>query len=262
MILIADNLRITDSTVQKALKDRVGDQIKSLTEKLVNSGAEAIDINPGPLTKDAESTMEFLVYSVTEAADLPILIDTTNPEAIRAGLSIGKKGIIINGFSLEPFKLEQILPLAKEFDVDIIGYLLDSKSMPPAGIQERLSIAVELYQNCRDSGISEDRLIIDPVISPLLWSDGAKRNMELLEIIRLLPDVLGFPVRTIAGLSNLTSGIRDKEKKLMYQKTYLPMLASSGLNMLLMDMMNTPVVKLANICNSLTSGKPFTLANF
>lgn len=258
MILIADNLRITDSIVQNAVKNRDRDQIKSLVEQLVNAGAEAIDINPGPLTKDAGSTMKFLLDSVTEAADLPILIDTTNPEAIEAGLSMGKKGMVINGFSLESSKLEQILPLAREFDVDIIGYLLDSKSQPPSGIQDRLSIAVELFQKCMDSGVSKDRLIIDPVVAPLLWDDGARRNKELIEVIRLLPDVLGFPVRTIAGLSNLTSGIRDKEKKLMYQKAYLPMLSSSGLTMLLMGILNSPVVKLANICNSLMDEKPFT----
>ncbi|MFC1839528.1 dihydropteroate synthase [Thermodesulfobacteriota bacterium] len=262
MILVADNLRITDSTIQNAIKNRDRDQIYSLTERLVNAGAGAIDINPGPLTKEADSQMKFFVDSVRVVTDLPLLLDTTNPEAIRAGLSAGKTGMIINGFSLEPCKLEQILPLAKEFDVDIIGFLLNSDSQPPADIQDRLNIAVELFQKCREAGISENRLIIDPVVAPLLWNNGATRNMELLEIIRLLPDILGFQVRTIAGLSNLTSGISDKEKKLTLQKAYLPMLASSGLTMLLMDILNTPVVNMANTCNSLTGKKTFTLYDF
>jgi len=37
---------------------------------------------------------------------------------------LSKNRVIINGFSLEPLKLERILPLAKEYNVDIVGFLL------------------------------------------------------------------------------------------------------------------------------------------
>lgn len=43
-------------------------------------------------------------------------------------------------------------------------------------------------------------MIIDPVVAPLVWQDGNLQNMEVLEVIRTLPDLLGFPVRTIAGM--------------------------------------------------------------
>ena len=221
--------------------------------------AGAIDINTGPLISSPEEKMEFLIQSILEVTDRPLILDTVNQTAIRAGLSVSKNRVIINGFSLEHDRLEKILPLAAEFDADIIGYLLDSNGHPPLDTQDRLNIAVELYQKCMESGIPEDRLIIDPIVAPLLWNDGAKRNMEFLKIIRMLPDILGFPVRTIAGLSNLTSGIKDVEKRIILQKTYLSMLSASELSIILMDMLNKSLVKTAKTCNLLTSERPFSV---
>ena len=259
MILAADNIRITNSIIQRALNDMDTVPVQDMAVKLHAAGADAIDINPGPLTSRPEEKIEFLVNSIQEVTDLPILLDTTNPKAIKAGLSISKNKVIINGFSPEHDKLEKILPLAAEFDVDIIGYILDSNGLPPSDTQDRLNIAVELYQKCRESGISEDRLIIDPVVSPLIWNDGANRNMELLKIVRILPDILGFPVKTIAGLSNLTSGIKDMDKRIILQKIYLSMLSASGLSIALMDMLNESLVEVAKTCNLITSERPFSV---
>lgn len=57
-----------------------------------------------------------------------------------------------------------------------------------------------MFNECRKAGIQPQRLIIDPVVAPLVWQDGNLQNMEVLEVIRTLPDLLGFPVRTIAGM--------------------------------------------------------------
>lgn len=257
MILAADNIRITNGTIKRAVDTMDPAPVQDMAIQLQEAGA--IDINTGPLTSSPEEKMEFLIQSVQDVTDLPVILDTVNPAAIRSGLCAGKNRVIINGFSLEHDKLEKILPLAAEFDADIIGYLLDSNGHPPLDTQDRLNIAVELYQKCRESGISEDRLIIDPIVAPLLWNDGTTRNMDLLKIIRILPDILGFPVRTIAGLSNLTSGIKDVEKRIILQKTYLSMLSASGLSIILIDMLNKPLLKTAKTCNLLTSEKPFSV---
>ena len=259
MILTADNIRITNSIIQRAVSNTDAVSIQEMAAKLETSGANWIDINTGPLKSRPEEKMEFLVRSIQDVTDLPIILDTINPSAIREGLSVNKNRAIINGFSLERDKLNKILPIAAEFNADIIGYLLDSKGLPPFDTQDRLNIALELYQECRKSDVSEKKLIIDPVIAPLLWNDGAKRNMELLNIIRMLPDMLGFPVKTIAGLSNLTSGIKDMEKRIILQKAYLSMLSASGLSIVLMDILSKPLVDMAKTCNLITSERPLSI---
>ena len=128
-----------------------------------------------------------------------------------------------------------MLPLAVSAETEIVGYLLTAQSQVPVTLDERMEIAVALYQTARDAGLPPEQLIIDPVVVPLTWDDGLRRNRETLALIRQLPDLIGGPVKTIAGLSNLTSGAPDRRRRTLLQSTYLPMLAAAGLDMALMD---------------------------
>ena len=73
-----------------------------------------------------------------------------------------------------------------------------------------------------------------------------------------MPELLGFKVRTIAGLSNLTTGKGDRGKKLLMEKAYLPMLLEAGLSMVLMDMFHGETVRTARACRALMSPKVFS----
>jgi 5-methyltetrahydrofolate corrinoid/iron sulfur protein methyltransferase len=177
---------------------------------------------------------------------------------MKAGLEANKKIAIINGFSLEPAKLEQMLPLAKRFGTQIIGYLLYPNGHVPPDGSERLSVAVALYDAFRKAGLENEQLIIDPVVVPVMWQNGTTQNMDTLSVVRTLPDLLGFDVSTIAGLSNLTSGQEDKEKKRLLESVYLPMLAVSGLNMALLNMFHEETVSVAMTCKVLMNQKIFS----
>ena len=252
-MIAADNIRITNPVVDAALSDLDPRPIQVLAEKCESAGAEAIDINSGPLNRDPERKMAFLVEVIQDVTGLPILLDTANPSALEAGLRVCRNRVIVNGFSLEPAKLASILPLAKKYEAHIIGYLLYPDSHVPSDGAERLGVAIELFDKYIQAGLDKERLIIDPVISPLMWQDGNAQDMEILSVIRMLPDVLGFDVRTIAGLSNLTSGQGDRGKKILMEKIYLPMLMGSGLSIALMDVTHVETIQVARACRSLMS---------
>ena len=166
---------------------------------------------------------------------------------MKAGLEANRKVAVINGISLEPHKLESILSLAVAYDVDIIGYLLDERSQMPPNQDDRMAIALELFQRCLAAGLRPEQLILDPVVAPLIWQDGLQRNRDLLEIIRRLPELLDFPVRTVAGLSNLTTGQKALGPKQRLEQTYLSMLASAGLSWVLLDILHHETVTSAKI---------------
>ena len=251
MILVADNLQITRDSVAKAIRHQNPDILQTMVRAMEAAGAEAIDLNTGPLGRDAARQMRFCVETVQAATDLPLLIDTANPLAMQAGLEANRKVAVINGISLEPYKLEAILPLAVAYDVDIIGYLLDDRSQMPQHLDDRMAIALELFQCCLTAGLRPAQLILDPVVAPLIWQDGLQRNRDLLEIIRRLPELLDFPVRTVAGLSNLTTGQKTLGLKQPLEQTYLSMLASAGLSWVLLDIHHHDTVASARICRML-----------
>lgn len=246
MLIVADNLRITQPSVADALARRDPAPISALVKTCLAAGAQAMDINTGPLSRDSAAQMRFLVETAQDSCDLPILLDTTNDEAVAAGLRAAHGRVIINGFSLEPHKLERMLPLAVEFGVEIVGYLLTDRSQVPLTLNERMEIAVSLYQAAQDAGLKDEQLIIDPVVVPLTWDDGGRRNRETLALISQLPDLLGTPIQTIAGLSNLSSGAPDTRRRTLLQSAYLPMLAAAGLGMALMDVTAAQTMAIAS----------------
>jgi len=250
MLIVADNLQITNPRIQAALDQMNPEPIRELVTRCVAAGAQAIDINSGPLSRNPEERMAFLVETVQSATALPLILDTSNPRALEAGLITCRNKTIINGFSLEPRKLSAILPLAKKHHTDIIGYLLYSDSHVPIGEEDCIQVALELFDAFKKAGLENEQLIIDPVVAPVIWEDGMRHNQSVLSLIRMLPDILGFPVRTIAGISNLTTGNLPFDKKHLLERAFLPMLATAGLSMALVNVFHRETLQTAGICNS------------
>jgi 5-methyltetrahydrofolate corrinoid/iron sulfur protein methyltransferase len=258
MRIIADNLRITQKAIELAVAENDPLPLQAMAKRCEAAGADGIDINSGPLYRDPESRMAFMVAAVQEVTQLPLILDTSNPKALKAGLLAGKTPVTLNGLSLEPSRLEHILPLAAAHQTDLVCYLLYPNGHVPPDSTERLNVAVSMYQKCLEAGVEPDRVIIDPVVVPLSWQDGLFQAREVLTVVKTLPELLGFPVRTIAGLSNLAAGARDSVKKRLAEQTYLPMLAASGLSMILMNVLHTDSVRVARTCRLFSRESIFT----
>lgn len=258
MKLIADNLRITKPAIQKALREKNPETINAMAELCENAGAWGIDVNTGPLGRDPEKGMHFFIRAVQEVTNLPLFIDTSNPKAMKAGLETIKNRPVLNGFSLEPKKVAQILPLARDYDADIVGFLLYPDSSVPRNAQQRFEVTLELFEKAEKAGVSKERIIIDPVVPPLAWEDGIVQARHVLDVIRTLPELLGFPVRTIAGISNLATRAENKNKKMRVTKAYLAMLAEAGLTYALIDILDEELVKTARTASVLSNDTLFS----
>jgi 5-methyltetrahydrofolate corrinoid/iron sulfur protein methyltransferase len=257
-------LQITDQALAAAI-DRMDPQpICRIVRECESAGAQAIDINSGPLMRDAEKKMTFLVEAVRSATRLPLLLDTANHTALEAGLLACKSHPfppIINGFSLESKKLEHILPLAKKYHAHIIGYILLPNSHVPINEDECITVVLELYKEFQKAGLDDEQLIVDPVVTPVIWEDGVRHNMSILSVMRSLPDLLGFPVRTIAGVSNLTTGKLPRDKKQLLEQSFIPVLAASGLSMALLNVFHSQSMQTARACNALLTPGIFSWAD-
>lgn len=251
MKIISDTLQPMNPRIQAAIQGEEPEPIRKIVQSVTAKDIHGIDINCGPLSKEPEQKMRFLVDTVQQETRLPLFLDTTNAKAIEAGLRVCRNPVTINGLSLEPAKLKSILPLALAYDVDIVCYLLTEEGQVPRSLDERLGIAARLFHECVQAGISAQRLVIDPIVVPLLWDDGLEMNRDLLVILKLLPEVLGHPVRTIAGLSNLTAGIRDMQRKMVLECAFLPMMAYAGLKEILMNVDRADTLSVAGACRRL-----------
>jgi 5-methyltetrahydrofolate corrinoid/iron sulfur protein methyltransferase len=92
----------------------------------------------------------------------------------------------------------------------------------------------------------------------MAWADGIIQARQVLEVIRTLPDLLGFPVRTIGGVSNLGTNAPDRAARLVIEQSYIAMLASAGLSFALLDILNPDLVKAARVSGILATENIFS----
>ncbi|MCF8082574.1 MAG: hypothetical protein K9M96_05740 [Deltaproteobacteria bacterium] len=79
-----------------------------------------------------------------------------------------------------------------------------------------------------------------------------------MKVIQALPGVLGYEVRTVAGLSNLTAGTPFSDKQVPVECAYEAMLAVFGLDMILVNIFHQKTVWVLEACDALLSHKVFT----
>ena len=121
------------------------------------AGASYIDLNTAALLDKEVQTLEWAIPLLQEELNIPLTIDTPNPEAMEAGLKIHKGQALLNSLSGEANRIKTFLPLIKEYRPRIIVLCLDDEGMPETSDKE-LSIARKIYYY-RSFGHLDDRWI-------------------------------------------------------------------------------------------------------
>ena len=125
MLLAADNIHALNKEVAEAMERLDPVPIRRRARRLERAGAQWIDINPGYLSRKKEDRMTFLVEAVQEATDLPLILDSPLARVLRRGIAACRRSPILSGVTLEPEKVEEILPLAVEHNTALVVLPLD-----------------------------------------------------------------------------------------------------------------------------------------
>ena len=91
MLLIGESLNVISRKIGRAFKEKDPLPIQEEAKKQKDLGMDFIDINLGPARKGGPELMEWVVKTVQEVVDdIPLVLDTSNIEAIEAGCVQGK----------------------------------------------------------------------------------------------------------------------------------------------------------------------------
>ena len=113
--------------------------------------------------------MAWLMELVQGAVDLPVAIDSANPEAAKVGLSMAQKAgrkPILNSISLEKHRLKSLLPIAQKNECMVVALLM-SDGGTPSGVDDRLASAEKLIGRLTGAGKKLDEIIVDPCFLPV-----------------------------------------------------------------------------------------------
>jgi 5-methyltetrahydrofolate--homocysteine methyltransferase len=191
----------------------------------VGLGADMIDINVSAFGVDEAGLIPKAIIAAQEVVDVPLCIDSNNPDAIEAALKVYKGKPLVNSVSGETPSITRVLPLIKEYGAAVVGLVQDDQGVPKTA-DRRLEIASAILEKALSAGIPKEDVLID-CLAFAVGADTAS-GPEVLNAIQRVRDELGLN-QTI-GASNISFGLPDRET---LNAAFLPMIVEKGVTCLI-----------------------------
>jgi 5-methyltetrahydrofolate corrinoid/iron sulfur protein methyltransferase len=237
MILIGENLNIMVKRIGQAMKERDPKPIQELALAEAEAGVDYIDINLGPARKGGEELMEWMVRTVQEVVDLPLYLDTTNVNAIEAGLKVykNKQGKpVINSIMCRPERMETQIPLVTKYDAGMVALLWGPEGMP-RDAAERGLLAADILQRAAEAGVAGEDIWIDPIVTPVnVQQNQLLECNQFMSELDMIGEVLAPGCRSTCGLSNVSNGAPEELRPVLNQ-TYMMILDKFGMRSCIVD---------------------------
>ncbi len=187
------------------------DAILEVAREQVDGGAHALDISVAVTERSDEAAlMRRVVKKLASGVEVPLVIDSTEPDVMEAALKIAPGRCLLNSTHLESGreKADRIFSLAKAYSAAVLVLTIDEKGMAKTA-ERKLDVARRIYEIAvNDHGLRPQDLVYDTLTFTLATGDPEFANaaIETIEGIRLikaeLPGVL-----TSLGVSNISFGL-------------------------------------------------------
>ena len=232
-----------------ALRNGDLDYILKVAVEEVDAGADILDVNLGLPDIDEKEMMVKVIKELQGILDIPLQIDSSDPEVIEAALRYYNGTAIVNSVNGEVEVLEKTLPAVKKYGAAVIGLTMDDNGIPDTAAG-RFAIAERIVNKAAEFGISRDKIIIDCLtLTASAQQEGVK---ETLKAVKMVKEKLG--VKTTLGVSNVSFGLPARP---ILNKTFLSMALYQGLNLPIIDPNDEEMmaaVKAAAVLNNIDQG--------
>jgi len=191
--------------LQQALRENDLDYIVSLGIQQQEAGADILDVNVGLPGIDEKEMMVRVIEALQAAVDLPLQIDSSDPEVIEAGLRAVCGKALVNSVNGKEETLEAVLPLCRKYGAAVVGLCLDESGIPETW-QGRVAIAERIVAAAERYGIPRQDVYIDCLsLTVSAQQEQARQTLMALMAVKRLG------VQTILGVSNISFGMPERE---------------------------------------------------
>ena len=219
---------------KRLLEEENDDEIMSLAKDMVREGSHVIDVNVDYAGRDNAADMRRIVSLLVQQVNAPLMLDSTQPATIEAGLKAAGGKCIINSANLEDGeeKFAEMCQLAKRYGAGLVlGTIDEDKENAMARTRERkLSIAQRMYELAVNThGLAPADLMFDPLVLPVStgMDQDRKSGLETIEGTRLISEA--FPECQITcGLSNISFGLKPAARQVL-NSAFLYELVQAGM---------------------------------
>ncbi len=248
-ILIGERINPTGKPpMKKALQE--GDMGWMLREAVrqQEAGADMLDINVGLPGIDEAQWLARLVAAVQSVSDLPLQLDTANPEALSSAMRRYNGKPMINSVNGKVESMEAVFPLVAQYGGVVVALTLDEAGIP-ATAEGRVAIAKRIIEAAAAYGIHQRDIVVDPLTMAISAEpDAAAVALTALERIR---QELG--VHTVLGVSNISFGLPRRDAM---NAAFYTLAAGAGLSAAILSPFAPEMMRAVRSVRALLKGDP------
>jgi 5-methyltetrahydrofolate--homocysteine methyltransferase len=235
MLIVGEKINTSRKRIAEAVEKRDASFIGKVAQSQAHAGAHYIDVNAGTFFKNEAECLCWLVEAVQSAVDLPLCLDSPNPDALIAAIEHHNGEPMINSISLEKDRFSALLPVVTGHPCCVVALCMAETSMPTT-VKERVAVGSELIQKLTGQGIPMKKIYVDPLVQPV--SVDTHMGTAILQAIRNIMN--DFPgVNTICGLSNISFGLPSRR---LINRNFLALCMAYGLSAAILDPCDTELM--------------------
>jgi cobalamin-dependent methionine synthase I len=223
MLIVGELINASRKVVRELIEMTDAQGIGKLAREQRENGANFIDVNAGVFVGKEPELLKWLVTTVQGAVDAPCCIDSPDPLAIEAALSVHKGTAMINSISLEKKRYEKLLPVVAGSKSKVVALCMSDEGMPETADQ-RMTIADKLINGLVKNGVPIDNIYVDPLVQPV--STNNTFGVEFMQAIERITQTFKG-VHTMCGLSNISFGLPERK---FINQTFMVMAITKGLD--------------------------------
>ena len=228
MLIVGELINASRKSIGQAIEAKDQAAIRDLAEVQFEAGADYIDVNAGVFADEEAEYLKWLVATVQSAVEAPCCLDSPDPQAIEAALTVHRGTAMVNSISQEKKRLETLLPMIAGTGLKVVALCMSDEGMPETSDQ-RLAIADELINSLVKNNVKLEDIYVDPLVQPV--ATNAIFGIEFLNSVQNI--MTGYPgVHTICGLSNISFGLPARK---FLNQTFLTMAITKGLDAAIID---------------------------
>ncbi len=219
-LLVGERVNAQGSRKAKqALLNEDYDTLLAIAREQVEGGAHVLDVQVALTERtDEDKQMAKTFKKLSMGVEAPLVIDSTEPEVIKAALETYPARATINSINMENGRqrIESVIPLAIEHGAAVVALTIDEIGMGKT-TERKVEIAHKIYDICvNEYSLAPNALIFDALTFPITTGQEELQTagIETLEAIRRIKAELPG-VFTILGISNISFGLQPHARAVL-----------------------------------------------
>lgn len=236
MLIIGESLNASRKEVREAVISHDREKIQSLAKIQEAAGADMLDVNAGVAGQNEVEDLKWMVQAVQEAVKIPLVLDSSNIEALIAAMEVHRGRPMINSISAENDKISKLLPIVASADCSVIVLCMDDQGIPTT-IEGRMKAAKTAIYPLLEAGKKREDIYVDPLVMSLSIDPAAARTT--LQVIEELSTGELSGVQITGGVSNVSYGMPGRK---LINRVFLATAMAKGLNSCVVDVRDQAIM--------------------